>query len=97
MDTAAQARPLPYLEEARALYNLIADGHGRLRYHISRGCAWRDPATGRPILSSYVPRGEWRPARDKPEQGIEQDRRLNPYVLRKHLLGDVDVAFEWPS
>jgi hypothetical protein len=94
---AATKPELPYMPEARALYNLISDGHRGLRYHVSRGCALRDRATRKPIIPSYVERGTWRPAREVDVNGNETDRLLNAYVVRKHLLGEYDVAFEWPS
>jgi hypothetical protein len=85
------------LAESRQLYDLLRDGHDRLRYHVSRTFARRDAATKRPIFASEVEEGRWQPARDQHPSGELTDRQLNPYVLRKHLLGDYDVAAESPS
>src|SRR5690606_4440063 len=89
--------PLPYLAEARALYNLLRDGHDRLRYHVSRGHALRHAATGQVELSSYVEAGRWMPARGLGADGTQTDRLLSPHVLARHLAGKYDVAWEAPS
>ena len=86
-----------YLPEARALWAVLSDGHKRLSYNVSRTYCLRDADTRKPIRSSWVDRGTWRPARDVDAAGEHVDRTLNPFVLQKHLLGKYDVAWQAPS
>ena len=86
-----------YLPEARALWAVLSDGHKRLGYNVSRTYCLRDADTRKPIRSSWVDRGTWRPARDVDALGELTDRTLNPFVLQKHLLGKYDVAWQAPS
>lgn len=84
-----------YLLEAKALYELLTDGADKLGYHVQRGAAVRNATTRRLLPSSYT--DSWRPARERHPDGTETDRTLNPYVLRQHLLGKYDVAWQFPS
>ena len=86
-----------YLDEARALYGLLTDGHPSLGYHVSRTYALRDLATRKALHASWVESGVWRPAREVDSDGTEHDRVFNPYVLQKHVLGNYDVAWQMPS
>jgi hypothetical protein len=84
-----------FLAEARRLFALLGDGAPAAGYHIRRGLALRDADSKRPLLGSYTE--TWRPARERLPDGSEIDRRLNPFVLRQHLLGKYDVAWQAPS
>ncbi len=84
-----------FLAEAQRLHALLCDGATALGYHVRRGLALRHADSKQPILGSYTE--EWRPARELCADGSERDRRLNPFVLRQHLAGKYDVAWQAPS
>jgi|GEM_PF-5845058 len=84
-----------YLDEATALFALLTDGAFELGYHVQRTMALRDASSKRLLPWSYT--REWRPARERHADGTETDRVLNPYVLRQHIVGRYDVAWQWPS
>ncbi len=87
-------RDLRLVSEARELYTLLSGGHPRLTYYVSRTFAIRDRMEGE--CHDLVDAGEWRLAQEYVEDSL-QPRTCNPFVLRKHLMGDYDVAIESPG
>jgi hypothetical protein len=87
--------PLPFLTEARRLYDLVTEGHNGLHYSVARTYWGRDAGTGKPVPGTYTE--EWRAALDCTGEGLYVPRRLSPQVVAKHIAGDYDVAWQWPS
>jgi len=91
--TPGQADDL--LELATRLYARVSSGHDGLAYNVdAQGAALtvlgadgkRRPVT-RPTLGAPA----WQRARELRE-GVEADRRLNPWVLQQHLRGRYSIA-----
>src|SRR5262245_59095068 len=75
---------------AQRLFGLLTDGHRALPYSIRGGLSIRDAVTRAPYLWSYT--ADWQRARERLPDGSYRDRIANSEILRRHLLGEYDVA-----
>lgn len=89
------------------LYELISSGHDGLAFHVSAGgptLIARDPDADDPedrfrvlrVLGAGEGELKWVRAKEL-RDGVERDRRCNPWVVAKHLKGAYSVALVAPG